>query len=65
MRSVARQLKNGELIRLTIPGISIQRPFYFVQRRGSEADRINLQFIKLATSYYSKSTNRTDSKSKH
>ncbi|NII25785.1 LysR family transcriptional regulator [Pseudoflavitalea sp. X16] len=65
LRSVARQLKNGELVRLNIPGISIQRPFYFVQRRGSEADRINQLFIKLATGYYNKNVSRSELKSKH
>jgi DNA-binding transcriptional LysR family regulator len=65
LRSVARQLKNGELVRLNIPGISIQRPFYFVQRRGSEADRINQLFIKLATGYYNKNVNRSELKGKH
>lgn len=54
LRSVARQLKNGELFRLTIPGLQIHRAFYFMQRRGSEADRINQLFIKLATSHYNK-----------
>jgi len=54
LRSVARQLKNGELIRLSIPGLQIHRAFYFMQRRGSEADRINQLFIKLATSHYNK-----------
>lgn len=54
LRSVARQLKNGELVRLTIPGLAIHRSFYFMQRRGSEADRINQLFIKLATSHYNK-----------
>ncbi|AEW00635.1 LysR family transcriptional regulator [Niastella koreensis] len=54
LRSVARQLKNGELVRLTIPGLTIHRSFYFMQRRGSEADRINQLFIKLATSHYNK-----------
>jgi DNA-binding transcriptional LysR family regulator len=54
LRSVARQLKNGELKRLTIPGLSINRAFYFVQRRGSESDRINQLFIKLAISHYNK-----------
>ena len=54
LRSVARQLKNGDLIRLSIPGLQIHRAFYFMQRRGSEADRINQLFIKLATSYYNK-----------
>jgi len=54
LRSVARQLKNGELVRLTIPGLAIHRSFYFMQRRGSESDRINQLFIKLATSHYNK-----------
>lgn len=65
LRSVARQLKNGELVRLNMPGISIQRPFYFVQRRGSEADRINQLFIKLATGYYNKNVSRSELKSKY
>jgi DNA-binding transcriptional LysR family regulator len=54
LRSVARQLKNGELVRLHIAGLQIHRAFYFMQRRGSEADRINQLFIKLATSHYNK-----------
>lgn len=54
LRSVARQLKNGELVRLSITGLQIHRAFYFMQRRGSEADRINQLFIKLATSHYNK-----------
>jgi hypothetical protein len=54
LRSVARQLKNGELVRLSIPGLQIHRAFYFMQRRGSETDRINQLFIKLATSHYNK-----------
>jgi DNA-binding transcriptional LysR family regulator len=54
LRSVARQLKSGELVRLNIPGLQINRAFYFVQRRGSGADRINHLFIKLATYHYNK-----------
>ena len=54
LRSVARQLKNGELVRLNVPGLHIDRAFYFVQRRGSEADKINQLFIKLANSHYNK-----------
>jgi DNA-binding transcriptional LysR family regulator len=54
LRSVARQLANGELVRLTIPGLAIHRAFYFVQRRGSEADRINQLFIKQAIAHYNK-----------
>ncbi|MGN6419984.1 MAG: LysR substrate-binding domain-containing protein [Pseudobacter sp.] len=54
LRSVVKQLKNGELVKLNIPGMSIQRAFYFVQRRDSEADRLNQLFIKLATRYNKK-----------
>jgi LysR family transcriptional regulator, transcriptional activator of the cysJI operon len=54
LRSVAKQIRNGELVRLNMPGLSITRDFYFVQRRGSEADRINQLFIKLAISHYNK-----------
>jgi DNA-binding transcriptional LysR family regulator len=54
LRSVARQLKNGELVRLNVTGLHIDRAFYFVQRRGSEADKINQLFIKLAISHYNK-----------
>lgn len=54
LRSVARQLQNGELVRLNITGLHIHRAFYFVQRRGSEADRINQLFMKLATGHYNK-----------
>jgi len=53
-RSVAKQLKNGELVKLNIPGLQINRDFYFVHRRGSESDRINQLFIKLAISHYNK-----------
>lgn len=54
LRSVAKQLKNGELVKLSIPGLIINRAFYFMQRRGSEADRINQLFIKQALAHYNK-----------
>jgi DNA-binding transcriptional LysR family regulator len=54
LRSVVKQLRNGELVKLNIPGMSIQRDFYFVQRRDSDADRINQLFIKLASRYNKK-----------
>ena len=52
LRSVAKQLKNGELVKLHIPGLTINRAFYFMQRRDSGGDRINQLFIKLAISHY-------------
>lgn len=54
LRSVVKQLKNGELVKINIPHLTIQRAFYFVQRRGTGADRINQLFIKLALSHYNK-----------
>ncbi|NML23371.1 LysR family transcriptional regulator [Pseudoflavitalea sp. G-6-1-2] len=54
LRSVVKQLKNGELVKLNIPGMTIQRAFYFVQRRDSEADKLNQLFIKLAKGYNKK-----------
>lgn len=54
LRSVARPLASGELIRLNIPGLQIHRSFYFVHRRGTETDKINQLFIKLAVSHYNK-----------
>lgn len=54
LRSVAKQLKTGELTRLNIPGLHITREFYFVQRQGSQNDKINNLFIKLALSHYNK-----------
>ncbi|HYJ37790.1 MAG TPA: LysR substrate-binding domain-containing protein, partial [Chitinophagaceae bacterium] len=54
LRSVIKQLRTGELVRLSIPGLRITREFYFVQRQGSENDKINNLFIKLALQQYNK-----------
>ena len=54
LRSVARELKTGELVRVTIPGLHITREFYFVQRQGSENDKINNLFIKFALQHYNR-----------
>ena len=54
LRSVAKQLTSGELVKIHIPGLIINRSFYFMQRRGSGMDRINQLFIKLALSTYNK-----------
>ncbi|HEY0676921.1 MAG TPA: LysR substrate-binding domain-containing protein [Chitinophagaceae bacterium] len=53
-RSVARQLKSGELVRVNIPGLHITREFFFVQRQGSEHDKINNLFIKFALQHYNR-----------
>ena len=54
LRSVLAQIKTGELTRISIPGLKISREFYFVQRQGSEHDKINNLFIKLALQQYNK-----------
>lgn len=54
LRSVAKQLKTGELVRLSIPGLHITRDFFFVQRQGAEHDKINNLFIKFALQHYNK-----------
>lgn len=51
-KSVAKEIRNGELIPLEIPELEIYRDFYFIQRQGSENDRLNRSFIKLAQAYY-------------
>ncbi len=54
LRSVNRQLQSKELVRIQIPGLLITREFYFVQRQGSENDKINRFFIKWAQQQYNK-----------
>ena len=54
LRSVVKQLKTGELVRLTIPGLHITREFFFVQRQGAEHDKTNNLFIKFALQHYNK-----------
>ena len=54
LRSVVKQLKTGELVRLSIPGLHITREFFFVQRQGAEHDKINNLFIKFALQHYNK-----------
>lgn len=54
MRSVMRQLKSGELVKLQIPELQINREFYFVQRQGTANDKINNLFIRLALQYKNK-----------
>lgn len=52
MRTVVKELANGDLVRLFIEGLTITRQFYFVQRHGDENHGLNTAFIKFAKSYY-------------
>jgi DNA-binding transcriptional LysR family regulator len=52
MRSVAKELANGSLVRLYVEGLSITRQFYFIQRHGSERDGLSDAFIRFAKTHY-------------
>jgi len=52
MRSVVRELSNGELVRLQIDKLSIIRQFYFIQRHGDESNGLCNAFIKFSKAYY-------------
>ena len=51
-RSVIKELKNGELTELKLEGFSIQRNFYFIQRKGEATNELNKRFIEYAKSAY-------------
>ena len=46
--SVAKQIKNGELVKIIFPELEIHREFYFVQRQGEENNKLVKLFIKHA-----------------
>ena len=52
MKSVAKQLKSGELTRIFIENFSVSRDFYFIQRHGSEDEGMNKTFIRFAANSY-------------
>jgi DNA-binding transcriptional LysR family regulator len=52
MKSIVKELNNGELKRLFIDGLNITRNFYFVQRYGDENSGVNDAFIKFAKNHY-------------
>ena len=52
MKSVAKQLKSGELTRIFIENFSVSRDFYFIQRHGSEDEGMNKAFIRFAANHY-------------
>ena len=51
-RSVTKELLKGELTALTIPGLKMERNFYFIQRQGAVQLSLNKHFIKFAHSFY-------------
>jgi DNA-binding transcriptional LysR family regulator len=54
LRSVSKELANGDLVRITITGLYITREFYFVQRHGAYGQKIIQSFIKIARQLYNK-----------
>ncbi len=50
-RSVAKELAYGELTEIHFEGLSIERNFYFIQRKGEKSE-LNKSFIKLARKLY-------------
>lgn len=53
MRSVARELETGQLVRVYIESIAISRQFFFVQRHGEgDADGLSNAFIRFAKAHF-------------
>lgn len=51
LRSVERELKNGELKQMPVEGLTIERKFFFVKRK-KEAHTLSDQFIRFAQIVY-------------
>jgi DNA-binding transcriptional LysR family regulator len=52
-RSVLKELKNDELMEINFKKLTIERDFYFIQRKG-ETSALNKKFIHYAQSVYNK-----------
>ncbi|RWU10205.1 LysR family transcriptional regulator [Pedobacter chitinilyticus] len=50
--AVQKALERGDLVKLNIDQLNIQRHFYFIQRLGDENLGINKAFIKFAKNHY-------------
>jgi len=50
--AVQKVLERGDLVRLNIDQLNIQRHFYFIQRLGDENLGVNKAFIKFAKNHY-------------
>jgi len=47
-KSIAKELAHNELVQLNIIGLSVERDFYFIQRKGSEEFGLTKQFLRFA-----------------
>jgi len=52
MRSVVKEIANGDLVQLNIDKLSITRQFYFIQRHGDEGNGLSNAFIKFSKAHY-------------
>lgn len=51
-RSVLNELIKGELVQINVPGLHIERSFYFIQRIGENSNNLNQLLISLAQNTY-------------
>ena len=52
MRSVAKEIESGALVRLYIGGLAITRQFYFIQRHGDERNGLSNAFMRFARTHF-------------
>ncbi|QMW04373.1 LysR family transcriptional regulator [Spirosoma foliorum] len=52
-RAILKELTAGELVEVPIRGLTLQRTFYFIQRKGTENNRLVSTFIQFTKRHYS------------
>lgn len=52
MRSVAKEIEAGSLVRLFIEGLTVTRQFYFIQRHGDERNGLSNAFVRFARTHF-------------
>lgn len=53
-RAILKELAAGELVEVPIQELTLQRTFYFIQRKGTENNRLVGMFIRFVQQHYSK-----------
>jgi len=53
-RAILKELAAGELVEVSIENLTIQRNFYFIQRKGTENNGLVNAFIRFTQRHYSK-----------
>jgi DNA-binding transcriptional LysR family regulator len=52
-RAIIRELADGELVEVPIRDFAVQRTFHFIQRKGTENNRMVNEFIRFTKRHYS------------